>query len=205
MHSNSGVPNHAYALTVDGGTPYAGGPTITGLGLTKAAAVYFRAMSEYQTPTTDFEDHADALKASCLDLVGAPLKELSTDANDSVDSTQTIATADCATFDAVAAATELRKEPVQCNFQPMFNQDRPALCDGKGRGAYNVMKETFENGIPSDWDADLQSAFGNEGSPWVANNDAPTGNGAAHPGGVAYGPAPDQGSCNGTAEDFSTR
>ncbi len=156
VHSNSGVPNHAYALTVDGGTPYAGGPTITGLGLTKAAAVYFRAMSEYQTPTTDFEDHADALKASCLDLVGAPLKELSTDANDSVDSTQTIATADCATFDAVAAATELRKEPVQCNFQPMFNQDRPALCDGKGRGAFNIMKETFENGIPSDWDADLR-------------------------------------------------
>ena len=153
VHSNSGVPNHAYALTVDGGTPYAGGPTITGLGLTKAAAVYFRAMSEYQTPTTDFEDHADALKASCLDLVGAPLKELSTDENDSVDSTQTIATADCATFDAVAAATELRKEPVQCNFQPMFNQDRPALCDGKGRGAFTVMKETFENGIPSDWDA----------------------------------------------------
>ena len=93
-------------------------------------------MTGYQTPTTDFEDHADALKASCLDLVGAPLKELSTDANDSVDSTQTIATADCATFDAVAAAIELRKEPVQCNFQPMFNQDRPALCDGKGRGAY---------------------------------------------------------------------
>ncbi|MEU4418828.1 M4 family metallopeptidase, partial [Nocardia salmonicida] len=57
VHSNSGVPNHGYALTVDGGTY--NGKTITGLGLTKAAAIYYRAMTEYQTPTTDFADHAD--------------------------------------------------------------------------------------------------------------------------------------------------
>ena len=31
VHSNSGVPNHAYALTVDGGTY--NGRTITGIGL----------------------------------------------------------------------------------------------------------------------------------------------------------------------------
>ena len=51
--------------------------------MTKAAAVYCQAMTVYQTPTTDFTDHADALKASCVDLIGAPLKELSTAQDDS--------------------------------------------------------------------------------------------------------------------------
>ena len=41
VHNNSGVPNHAYALIVDGGTY--NGQTITGIGLTKAAHIYFRA------------------------------------------------------------------------------------------------------------------------------------------------------------------
>ena len=63
VHSNSGVPNHGYALLVDGGT--SNGVTITGIGLDKAAAIYCRAMTAYQTPTTDFADHADALEASC--------------------------------------------------------------------------------------------------------------------------------------------
>ncbi len=52
MHNNSGVPNHAYALIVDGGTY--NGQTITGLGLTKAAHIYFRAMTFHQNPATDF-------------------------------------------------------------------------------------------------------------------------------------------------------
>ncbi len=74
VHSNSGVPNHGYALLVDGGTY--NGETVKGLGLDKSAAIYWRAMTEYQTPTTDFADHADALEASCLDLVGQPIRKL---------------------------------------------------------------------------------------------------------------------------------
>ncbi len=66
VHTNSGVPNHAYALIVDG-TQFApggsyNGQTITGIGLTKAAAIYFRAESVYQTPTTDFPAHATAFR-----------------------------------------------------------------------------------------------------------------------------------------------
>ena len=40
VHSNSGVPNHAYALLVDGGT--FNGQTISGLGLDKAAAIWWQ-------------------------------------------------------------------------------------------------------------------------------------------------------------------
>ncbi len=62
VHNNSGVPNHAYALIVDGGTY--NGQTITGIGLTKAAHIYFRAESVYQNPASDFADHADAIEQS---------------------------------------------------------------------------------------------------------------------------------------------
>ena len=43
VHSNSGIPNHAYALLVDGGTY--NGQTITGIGFTKAAHIFWRAQS----------------------------------------------------------------------------------------------------------------------------------------------------------------
>ena len=52
VHTNSGVPNHAYALLVDGGVY--NGQTVTGIGLTKAAHIYFRAETSTSTPTTDF-------------------------------------------------------------------------------------------------------------------------------------------------------
>ncbi len=74
VHSNSGVPNHAYALLVDGGSY--NGQTIAAIGLTKAAHIYFRAQSVYQGPASDFADHADALEQSCADLIGANLADL---------------------------------------------------------------------------------------------------------------------------------
>jgi hypothetical protein len=202
VHSNSGVPNHAYALTVDGGT--FNGQTINGIGLTKAAAVYFRAMTTYQTPTTDFADHADALQASCADLVGEPLNELSVLPDDSSPSREVIRARDCTTFDRVAAAVELRRAPTQCNFQPMFDQNPPALC-GPGTTRTTIFSEGFDNGLAG-WEPASEVVFpGASGSPWDTTAAAPTGNGAPHPGSVAFGPAPDQGQCDGSASDFSSR
>jgi hypothetical protein len=68
VHNKLGVPNHAYALITDGGTY--NGQTISGIGLTKAAHIYFRAMTVYQHPATDFADHADAIEQSATDLIG---------------------------------------------------------------------------------------------------------------------------------------
>ena len=58
VHINAGVPNHAFALIVDGGSY--NGRSIDGIGLTRAAHVYWRAMSVYQVPLTDFALHADS-------------------------------------------------------------------------------------------------------------------------------------------------
>lgn len=198
VHSNSGVPNHGYALTVDGGSY--NGHTITGIGLTKAAAIYYRAMTEYQTPTTDFADHADALAAACTDLIGQPLRALSTQPDDSRVSAETIAAGDCATVAEVAAAVELRREPVQCNFQPMFDQSAPAVC-GPGFKENVVWSEDFEDGLAG-WGTDQEVVHaGASGSPWVADSTLPGG----RSGSAAYGPAPDQGRCDGSANDFSSR
>src|SRR5262245_15752784 len=118
VHSNSAVPNHGYALLVDGGDY--NGFSLSGIGLTKAAHIYFRAMTVYQTPTTKFADHADALDASCTDLIGAELTALSTTPEDTQASPEVISAADCEQVAAVAAAVELRTNPDQCNFQPLL-------------------------------------------------------------------------------------
>jgi hypothetical protein len=69
VHRNSGIPNRAYALFADGGAVDA--TTIAGVGLTRAAHVYWRAMALYQTQTSDFADHGDALEQACADLATA--------------------------------------------------------------------------------------------------------------------------------------
>lgn len=68
VHINSGVPNHAYALMVDGGTY--NGITVTGIGLTKAAKVQYRALTAYLTPFSQFIDAYHSLNQSCSDLIG---------------------------------------------------------------------------------------------------------------------------------------
>ena len=68
VHQNSGVPNHAYALMVDGGTY--NGRTITGIGLDKAAKIQYRALTEYLTSGANFIDDVNALNQSCADLTG---------------------------------------------------------------------------------------------------------------------------------------
>ena len=80
VHTNSGVVNHSYALLVDGGTY--NDVTVEGIGLDKAANIYFRAQNNYLTFNSQFPDLADALEQSCQDLVGQPINELSTDPDD---------------------------------------------------------------------------------------------------------------------------
>ncbi len=68
VHSNSGIPNHAYALMVDGGTYNS--QTITGIGLTKAAKIEYRALTQYLVSGSNFIDNYNALNQSCTDLIG---------------------------------------------------------------------------------------------------------------------------------------
>ncbi|MFZ4657252.1 MAG: M4 family metallopeptidase [Caldilineaceae bacterium] len=146
VHSNSGVPNHAFALLVDGGEY--NGQTINGIGLTKASHLYWHTATAYQTPATQFSDHADALEAACTDLAttGAELPGLSTESPTPFGSGERMTTADCAEVSKVIAAVELRAEPVQCNFQPLLNPTAPALCEGQG-AVQTIALSDWETGL----------------------------------------------------------
>ena len=112
VHINSGIPNHAYALLVDGGT--FNGQTIAGLGFTKAAHIFFRAQSEYLTSTSGFADFADAIEASCTDLIGINLEGISMTETPAGPSGEIITTADYTEVTKTLLAVELRTENAMC-------------------------------------------------------------------------------------------
>ncbi len=66
VHTNSGVPNKAYQLMVDGGT--LNGVTVTAIGMNRAAAIEYRALTNYLSVYSDFGDDYLALQAACRDL-----------------------------------------------------------------------------------------------------------------------------------------
>jgi Zn-dependent metalloprotease len=204
VHSNSGVPNHTYALMVDGGT--FNGQTITGLGLTKAAHILWQAQSTYETPVTGFPEHAAALEASCNDLIGAQLDALQVTPNGHGTFPGSITAADCAEVHKVTLATQLRTPATQCNFQPMLNPSTPSAC-GTGTGVKpGGYLEDFEDGLAG-WDLTSPAPVfpGGLNEPWASSTELPAENLPAGDHTAAFGPAPDQaGVCNGAAGDFSS-
>lgn len=135
VHSNSGVPNHAYAMLVDGKTY--NNQTVTDIGFIKATHIYFRAMDVYQIPTTNFPMHANALEASCNDLMGQPLPDFQT----GLPSGEVITAADCQQVTAAITATEMRLPPL-CDYQPILDPNTPEICSTH----QSFFAEDWENG-----------------------------------------------------------
>ncbi len=140
VHSNSGVPNHAFALMADGGAY--NGRTVRGIGLVKAINIYWRAMSVYQIPVTDFAMHADFVQQSCRDLVGAPLPDPTTGAV----SGQVISADDCAQVTSAMIAVEMSVPPDQCSYPPLLKTAAPAFI-----GNRIAFSESFDQGPPTGW------------------------------------------------------
>jgi Zn-dependent metalloprotease len=145
VHSNSGVNNHAYALLVDGGS--FNGQTISALGMTKAAHIFWRSQSVYLTNTSDFSAQADALEAATSDLIGTNLEGLSTASTPAGLSGEIITVTDSIEVSEVIEAVEFRIDP-DCGFSPLLASDPPILCpDGKLQ--QNLMTQDFESGLGS--------------------------------------------------------
>ena len=124
VHSNSGIPNHAYALMVDGGTY--NGRAITGIGTTKAGKIQYRALTTYLTSGANFTDNAAALNQSCTDLVG----------------TVGITTADCSQVASAIAAVEMNNTWPCAGATPP-----PATFCPAGGSPVAVFEDGFETGI----------------------------------------------------------
>lgn len=191
VHFNSGVPNHAYAMLVDGKSY--NGVDIPGIGLIKAAHIYFQAETHYQTPTTNFAQHADALEKSCADLIGKPLNDVLGKPSD-----QKIIAADCAAVTKTILATEMRGKngitaKEKCKYKAVLlpEASTPKLC-GTGLFVFPTFKETWESGIPSSWTQtkNLSGDKAPEPFEWVLT-DAP----APHQGKVVFADNNGLGTC----------
>jgi Zn-dependent metalloprotease len=125
VHLNSGVPNHAYAHMVDGGEY--NGHTMTGIDLSKAAAIQYRALTTYLTSGATFLDNANALEQACADLVGGAAG---------------ITAGDCTQVQSAIAAVEMR-QTWDCTgaTQP------PPLCPTGAAPASTMFFDDFESGI----------------------------------------------------------
>lgn len=145
VHSNSGVPNRAYSLLVDGGN--FNGYTINGIGFTKAAHIFWRAQSQYLTATSNFQSLADALEASANDLLGVNLEGLSTTSTPAGLSGEIITAADVAQVVNTVLAVELATNPDACGYTPILAEVAP-LCDNATNNP--IYFQDWENGI-EDW------------------------------------------------------
>ena len=199
VHTNSGVPNHGFSLLVDGGTY--NGQTVQGIGLTKAAHIYWNAEANYQTPTSGFPEHADALEMACNSLIGATLNELSTSESGSGTSSEVITAGDCDQVSAMIAAVELRADPTaQCNFTELLAKDPPAACaDIPGDSPTPVFSEDFETGLGG-WTLSNSGVYaGWPGTDWEQATSLP----GDRSGAAAFGADPDSGNCDLNGGDIS--
>jgi bacillolysin len=68
VHSNSGVSNKAAFLITDGG--FFNSRTVTGLGIDKAAKIYYELETTQLTSGSDYQDLHDGLYQACQNLIG---------------------------------------------------------------------------------------------------------------------------------------
>ncbi|MGB7921693.1 MAG: M4 family metallopeptidase [Pyrinomonadaceae bacterium] len=197
VHGNSGVPNHAYALIVDGGVY--NGQTITGIGLTKAAHIYFRAMTVYQHSASDFIDHADAIEQAATDLknAGTNLNKLT----DGTPSGEVVTAADITQIQKAMLAVEMRSTHTGCNFPPLLAQNPPADSCGVGMTQNVIFSDNFE-GSTSGWTVTLiENVPGALHAPnWTVSSTLPDRTGKAF-----FASNPDIGACNASSNEAGVK
>jgi Zn-dependent metalloprotease len=121
VHTNSGVNNKAVYLMTDGGT--FNGYTITGLGITKVAKLYYEVQTNLLTSGADYADLYEALYQGCLNLVG----------------TAGITSSDCQQVRNATLAVEMNQQPVSG-----YNPEAP-LCPA-GQTPVNLFFDNLESG-----------------------------------------------------------
>ncbi|MFC3694032.1 M4 family metallopeptidase [Chenggangzhangella methanolivorans] len=130
VHVNSGVGNKAAYLITDGDT--FNGQTVKGLGIDKAAAIFYRVNNFILTSSSDYADFGNAMKQSCKDLIGSRPK------NKKGVAKAAITADDCKEVAKAVTATEMSKDP---QYWPIPAE--AGVCPS-GKTAKYKLFETFE-------------------------------------------------------------
>ena len=123
VHTNSGINNKAAYLMTDG--DLFNGKTVTGLGITKVAAIYYEVQTNLLTSGADYADLYQALYQGCLNLIGG---------------SDGITAGDCTQVRNATDAVEMNDQP-----SPGFNTDA-AYCP-TGEVPLFTYFEDFESGV----------------------------------------------------------
>jgi bacillolysin len=126
VHTNSGVDNKAAYLMTDGDT--FNGKTVTGLGITKVAKIYYEAETNLLTSASDYQNLYAALQQSCANLTG----------------TAGITSADCQEVKDAVDATEMNTIP------PNAPNPEAPVCD-TGQRATDLFMDDMENPSIGNW------------------------------------------------------
>ncbi|MBF0317391.1 MAG: M4 family metallopeptidase [Nitrospirae bacterium] len=124
VHTNSGVNNKAAYLMTDGDT--FNSKTVTGIGITKVAKIYYEAYTHLLTSGSDYADLYNALEGACNTLL-----------NGSV-----VTSSDCRQVKNALDAVEMNRQPTGCP-----SNDAPVCDTGLPR---NVFYDDLESG-PDKW------------------------------------------------------
>jgi titin len=133
VHTNSGVNNKAAFLITDGGT--FNGQTITGLGIDKAARIYYETATDLMTSATDYQDLFDELQQGCQNLVG----------------TNGITAGDCTQVTKAVTATEMNVPA------PAAASATEAPVCPAGTTATNLFSDDLENTASGNWSRSIIS------------------------------------------------
>ncbi|HYF63662.1 MAG TPA: M4 family metallopeptidase [Herpetosiphonaceae bacterium] len=71
VHSNSGIQNHAFYLLAEGGTNRTSGLSVTGIGRTAAAAIFYRTLTVYLSPSSNYSAARLYSLRAAADLYGS--------------------------------------------------------------------------------------------------------------------------------------
>jgi len=185
VHGGSGVPNHAFAILTDGDT--FNGFTINGIGLFKASAVWYRALTVYLTTASDFQEAFAGFNAAASDLVGTMIIDPRDGSNFAL-----FTNADAVDVNNALLAVEMDTRG-RCGDSQVLDTTPPQQCGNKSI----IFADDFESGL-NGWTV---SVSGPSGPPtpynWVqVSGGLPFG----QPGTVWFGEDRNVGDCAGQDE-----
>jgi len=138
VHTNSGVANKATYLMTDGDT--FNDITVTGLGITKVAKIFYEVQTNLLTSASDYSDLYDALKQACVNLVG----------------TDGITFLDCKQVENAINATEMNQPPSCKNLfkNPGFESGRVGWAESSSISQSIIWKDPLL-ALEGNWSARL--------------------------------------------------